>query len=74
MIAFIADVLRAHGLREADAQRVGELMAEADLTGADSHGIFRLPQYVRRLRAGGMKPQAGDRRLPSRSCGRLGGG
>ena len=57
MIAFIADVLRAHGLREADAQRVGELMAEADLTGADSHGIFRLPQYVRRLRAGGMKPQ-----------------
>jgi LDH2 family malate/lactate/ureidoglycolate dehydrogenase len=57
MMAFIADVLRAHDLREADARRVGELMVEADLTGADSHGIFRLPQYVRRLRAGGMNPQ-----------------
>jgi L-2-hydroxycarboxylate dehydrogenase (NAD+) len=56
MIAFIADVLAAHGLRDADARRVGELMVEADLTGADSHGIFRLPQYVRRLRAGGMNP------------------
>lgn len=56
MIAFVADVLRAHGLRPADATRVGELMVEADLTGADSHGIFRLPQYVRRLRAGGMNP------------------
>ncbi|WP_270933893.1 Ldh family oxidoreductase [Falsiroseomonas oryzae] len=56
MIGFIADVLQAHGLRAADARRVGELMVEADLTGADSHGIFRLPQYVRRLRAGGMNP------------------
>lgn len=54
MIAFIADVLAAHDLRPVDARRVGELMVEADLTGADSHGIFRLPQYVRRLRAGGM--------------------
>jgi len=68
MIGFIADVLRAHGLREADARRVGELMVEADLTGADSHGIFRLPQYVRRLRAGGMNPtpEIGlDRRAPA---------
>jgi LDH2 family malate/lactate/ureidoglycolate dehydrogenase len=56
MIGFIADVLVAHGFRAADARRCGELMVEADLTGADSHGIFRLPQYVRRLRKGGMNP------------------
>jgi LDH2 family malate/lactate/ureidoglycolate dehydrogenase len=56
MIGFIADVLKAHGLPAGDARRVGELMVEADLTGADSHGIFRLPQYVRRMRAGGMNP------------------
>ena len=30
------------------------LMSEADLTGADAHGVFRLPQYVRRLKAGGF--------------------
>ncbi len=29
-------------------------MILADLRGADGHGIFRLPQYVRRIRAGGM--------------------
>ena len=29
-------------------------MREADLTGADAHGVFRLPQYVRRLKAGGF--------------------
>src|SRR5262249_40043498 len=37
-----------------DAAEVAELMTEADLTGADAHGVFRLPQYVRRLRAGGV--------------------
>lgn len=57
MTAFIADVLVAEGFRPGDAGRVGELMVEADLTGADSHGIFRLPQYVRRLRAGGSNPR-----------------
>lgn len=56
MIAFIAEVLATCGLREADAKRVGTLMVEADLIGAGGHGIFRLPQYVRRLRAGGTNP------------------
>ena len=57
MIGFAADILAAQGLREADARRAAELMVEADLTGADAHGIFRLPQYVRRLRAGGANPR-----------------
>ncbi|WP_439617378.1 Ldh family oxidoreductase [Shinella sp.] len=46
----IRDAMRACNLSAADADRVAELMAEADLTGADGHGIFRLPQYVRRIR------------------------
>src|SRR5262249_58646370 len=29
-------------------------MTEADLTGADAHGVFRLPQYVNRVKAGGL--------------------
>jgi LDH2 family malate/lactate/ureidoglycolate dehydrogenase len=32
-------------------------MTEADLTGADAHGIFRLPHYIRRLKAGGVNPK-----------------
>jgi LDH2 family malate/lactate/ureidoglycolate dehydrogenase len=50
----IADALGTVGLPAADAAKVAELMTEADLTGADAHGVFRLPQYVRRLRGGGV--------------------
>jgi L-2-hydroxycarboxylate dehydrogenase (NAD+) len=52
--ALIADAFIAAGLPQADAAQCAELMTEADLTGADGHGIFRLPQYVRRLKAGGF--------------------
>ncbi len=37
-----------------DAQSVATLMAEADLRGSDGHGVIRLPQYVKRIRAGGV--------------------
>jgi LDH2 family malate/lactate/ureidoglycolate dehydrogenase len=50
---FIAEALEVAGLAPADAQKVGRLMAECDAIGGDAHGVFRLPQYVRRLRAGG---------------------
>src|SRR5215813_157299 len=53
----INDAFVAGGLPPAHAARVAELMTEADLTGADGHGIFRLPQYVRRLKAGGFNPR-----------------
>src|SRR5919112_6184526 len=55
--AFIQGALQSVGLREADAREVAILMMEADLTGADAHGIFRLPQYVQRIQAGGINPQ-----------------
>jgi LDH2 family malate/lactate/ureidoglycolate dehydrogenase len=54
---FIRDALAKMGLPDGDAAKVAELMTEADLTGADAHGVFRLPQYVRRLRAGGVNPR-----------------
>jgi L-2-hydroxycarboxylate dehydrogenase (NAD+) len=52
--ALIKDAFVAAGLPAADAGRCAELMTEADLTGADGHGIFRLPQYIRRLAANGF--------------------
>ena len=49
------------GLPREDAIEVALLMVRADLRGADGHGIFRLPQYVRRIRAGGInvRPRIG---------------
>jgi LDH2 family malate/lactate/ureidoglycolate dehydrogenase len=55
--SFISAALTAVGLPAADAAKVAQLMTEADLTGADAHGVFRLPQYVRRIRAGGVNPR-----------------
>jgi L-2-hydroxycarboxylate dehydrogenase (NAD+) len=52
--AFIRDALVAVQIPPDDAARVAELMTEADLTGADAHGVFRLPQYVKRIEAGGL--------------------
>jgi len=51
---FIVEALRAVALPAGDAAKVAELMVETDLAGADAHGVFRLPHYVRRLRAGGV--------------------
>jgi L-2-hydroxycarboxylate dehydrogenase (NAD+) len=56
--SFIKDAMLAVGAPDADAAKVAELMVEADLTGADAHGVFRLPQYVRRIKAGGVNPKA----------------
>lgn len=52
--AFIETALCRVGLPQQDAAKVADLMTEADLTGADAHGIFRLPQYVQRIRTGGI--------------------
>ena len=56
---FIARALEANGLSPEHANKVALLMAQADLQGSDGHGVIRLPQYVKRIRAGGInvKPQ-----------------
>jgi L-2-hydroxycarboxylate dehydrogenase (NAD+) len=51
---FIANVLRANQVPTADAKVVAQLMIKSDLVGADGHGIFRLPAYIKRIRAGGI--------------------
>ncbi|MDJ1017612.1 MAG: Ldh family oxidoreductase [Paracoccaceae bacterium] len=53
--SFIAAAFRACGMPEGNAARMADLMSEADIGGQDGHGIFRLPQYIRRIRAGGME-------------------
>ncbi len=52
--SFIAAALCGVGLPAADAATCASLMTQADLNGADGHGIFRLPQYVRRIKAGAV--------------------
>lgn len=55
--AFIRAAFERVGVPAADAAAIAELMVEADLQGSDGHGVFRLPQYVRRIQAGGVDPR-----------------
>jgi LDH2 family malate/lactate/ureidoglycolate dehydrogenase len=55
---FVAAAFERHGVPEADAAKVARLMVDADLFGYETHGVFRLRQYVNRLRGGGINPKA----------------
>ena len=54
LAAFARQAFVAVGLPAEDAGAVAALMVEADLVGADAHGIFRLPQYIRRIQGGAV--------------------
>ncbi len=53
----ITDAMVQCNLPPQDAAKVAELMLEADLIGADAHGVFRLPQYVDRFKRGSTNPR-----------------
>ena len=55
--SLIADAMIKAGVPANDAAKIAELMLEADLTGADAHGVFRLPQYINRLKLGSTNPR-----------------
>ncbi|MET4579286.1 Ldh family oxidoreductase [Ottowia thiooxydans] len=54
---FIHSAFAQQGLPDADAAQVARLMTEADLQGSDGHGVIRLPQYIKRIQAGGINKQ-----------------
>lgn len=54
---FIFTALASQGLPARDANTVAGLMAAADLQGSDGHGVIRLPQYIKRIKAGGINTQ-----------------
>lgn len=51
-----ADMLRAVGVPDADADLVATSLVEADRRGTHSHGVLRLPLYVEAVRSGGIVP------------------
>lgn len=54
----ISGVLVRHGMASDAAADVARLMVEADLLGGDGHGVFRLPRYLSRIKAGGFNLNA----------------
>jgi LDH2 family malate/lactate/ureidoglycolate dehydrogenase len=54
---FVAALMQARGLPQADAQVVAECLVRADLRGVETHGIMRLPIYLERLERGLVNPR-----------------
>ncbi len=50
--SFIIDLTTKAGLTKGDAAILGESLIDADLKGIRSHGLIRLPIYVRRMESG----------------------
>src|SRR5271156_7032090 len=71
LTAFIARAFVAAGLPDADAETLSQLMVEADLRGSDTHGVIRLPLYVRRIRAGGINVRPDIRVISERPSSAL---
>lgn len=52
--AYIARAFVAVGIAHPDARSIAELMTLADVQGSEGHGVFRLPQYIRRIKGGAV--------------------
>ncbi len=52
--AFIASAFESVDIPSADAKIIAELMTRADVNGSEGHGVFRLPQYIRRIKGGAV--------------------
>lgn len=65
---FIQSAFTSQGLPDTDAAHVARLMTEADLQGSDGHGVIRLPQYIKRIRAGGINKRPDIRIVQERAA------
>ena len=52
--AFIARAFQAVSISAAESNSIAELMVRADVQGSEGHGVFRLPQYIRRIKGGAV--------------------
>ncbi|MEH2522520.1 MULTISPECIES: Ldh family oxidoreductase [unclassified Bradyrhizobium] len=56
--AFAADLLQAGGFAPDHAAQTADLLVWANLRGADSHGVLRIPRYVEMVELGIVNPRA----------------
>src|SRR5258707_7327180 len=45
------------GMSDTDAALLADSLVAADLTGVHSHGVLRVPEYVKKLTVGGVNPR-----------------
>ena len=63
-------IFAATGMRAADAGLLAETLVHSDRRGVHSHGVIRVPDYVKKLTVDGVDPR-GEPRLVSQRAGAL---
>ncbi|UTD27853.1 malate/lactate/ureidoglycolate dehydrogenase [Bradyrhizobium sp. WD16] len=56
LIDFVAAIFQRAGSSPAEARRIGSYLVTANLTGHDSHGVIRVPVYMRWKTSGDVVP------------------
>lgn len=56
LIDFVAAVFHKAGSSQEEARRIATYLSTANLTGHDSHGVIRVPVYIRWTKAGNVMP------------------
>ncbi len=56
LLALVTQIFGRCGMTQADAGLLADSLVAADLGGVHSHGVLRVPEYVRKLTQGGVNP------------------
>ena len=54
--SMVASIFGSRGVPEPDRDIVARCLVQADLRGVESHGVMRVPHYIRRLDVGSVNP------------------
>ena len=63
--AFTADLFQSTGLNQEDAAYYSKSLVDTNLWGIDSHGVLRVPIYVKRLLARSINPNPNIKTIKS---------
>jgi LDH2 family malate/lactate/ureidoglycolate dehydrogenase len=61
LLALVTGVFERCGMGAGDAELLADTLVAADLRGVHSHGVLRVPEYVRKLTRGGVNPRGRPR-------------
>ena len=57
LLAFVVEAFRRCGMGADDAALLADTLVQADLRGVHSHGVLRVPEYVKKLTVDGVDPR-----------------
>ncbi len=57
LLRLVGEILGSCGMGEDDAKLLADSLVEADLAGTHSHGVLRVPEYVKKLTRDGVNPR-----------------